>query len=103
MFPWNLKEKMLTSTNIIQYNDELNSFSNYGKQKIDETVRNQWEEQAEKEEGQRRKNVDFEPKLGGFSLKNTSPFVKSLYLMAVSAGIIGIFFFGMISFIEFIE
>lgn len=62
-------------------------------QKIDESVRNHWEEQADKEESaKRRQRLDYEPHIGGLSLKGTSPFVKTMYTGAV-IGTIAVLFF----------
>lgn len=61
--------------------------------KIDENVRNQWEEQAEKEDVERRRKVDYEPKIGGLSLKETSFGTKFLYTLIVLGLIAVVFLF----------
>jgi len=38
--------------------------------------------------------MDYEPQIGGISLKGTSPFVKMVYTLIVAAVIIIIFFIG---------
>jgi len=63
-------------------------------QKIDESVKSHFEEQADKEEtAKRRQKLDYEPHIGGISLKETSPFVKSLYTITVVGSILVLFFF----------
>jgi cell division protein FtsL len=61
--------------------------------KIDDSFREQREEQAEKEDKARRQKMDYEPQIGGLSLKETSPFVKLVYTAVVAGTIIVIFLF----------
>ncbi len=55
---------------------------------------NQREEAMDQEEKSQRKKFDYEPQIGGISLKQTSPFVKTLYTVGVVASIVIIFFIG---------
>jgi len=60
--------------------------------KMDENYRDQQEEQAEKQEKGRKQKLDYEPQIGGLSLKETSPFVKAVYTAGV-LGLIAVVFF----------
>jgi len=63
---------------------------------LEEQFKNQQEEaqeKAEKEEKARKQQFDYEPHIGGLSLKDASPTVKMIYAILVFGSITGIFFF----------